>query len=61
MSEFLGFKSYPVPYFCPYCEETYEEDDKVYHEHCEDDEGNKVYHEHCEDDEDKKNPGQERD
>lgn len=35
MSEFLGFKSYPLPYFCPHCEETYEEDDKVYHEHCE--------------------------
>jgi hypothetical protein len=38
MSEFLGFKSYPLPYFCPHCEETYEEDDKVYHEHCEEDE-----------------------
>ena len=38
MSEFLGFKSYPLPYFCPHCEETYEEDDKVYHEHCKEDE-----------------------
>lgn len=35
MSEFLGFKSYPLPYYCHRCGETYEEDDKVYHEHCE--------------------------
>jgi hypothetical protein len=34
MSEFLGFQSYPLPFWCPFCEETYEEDYAVYHEHC---------------------------
>ena len=34
MSEFLGFKSYSLPYWCPFCKETYEEDDKVYHLDC---------------------------
>mgnify|MGYP003634387729 CR=1 FL=1 len=38
MSEFLGFKSYSLPYWCPFCKETYEEDDKVYHLDCCDEE-----------------------
>ncbi len=34
MAQFLGWETYDLPWFCKYCNEHFEEEDKHEHENC---------------------------
>jgi len=36
MGQFLGWASYDISYYCPYCDEFYEQEDEHEHENCDD-------------------------